>query len=219
MSEKTVYHGSRIIVKTPDIRKSRPDTDFGPGFYCTEIEDLAMEWACSIDRSGYSNRYEIDMSSLKSLDLNSDEYTPLHWLAILVSNRSVRISAPIQKQSIEFLLKNYLIDIKKYDIIIGPRADDSYFAIVEMFLMNTITIEQLNRALNLGDWGDQFVIKSKKAYESIRFVDATPADHRIYYPKRKKRDEDAVTSFQQMLREVGIEGTYMRDILSNEKGE
>lgn len=214
MEIKTIYHGSGVVVEKPDISKSRPDTDYGIGFYCTEDENLAKEWACNEGHSGYSNRYEIDISMLHILNLNSDGYSPLNWIALLLKNRSFRIRAPIQRRGIRWLLNNCLIDIAEYDVIIGHRADDSYTAIVEMFLMNTITIEQLTRALNLGDWGDQFVLKSPKAYGAIRFMDAVPADHTYYYPKRKRRDENARLRFLNMLDETDINGTYLKDIIS-----
>ena len=192
MADITIYHGSPYIVKTPDISKSRYDTDFGRGFYCTCDAELAKEWACDERRSGYINSYTIDTSNLRILDLHDEIYSPLNWLALLVNNRAVRVRTPLQRRAIEWLKNEYLVDVDKFDIVVGYRADDSYFSIVRAFVMNSISLEQLTQALHLGGWGDQFVIKSKKAYSLIHYLESVPVDHKVYYPKRKKRNDESL---------------------------
>ena len=213
MKKKTIYHGSGVIVSKPDIRKSRPDTDYGPGVYCTEDVELAREWACDEKHSGYLNRYEIDISKMKILNLNSDDYSVLSWLALLVKNRATQIRTPLQQEVIRWIIDNHLMDISDYDVIIGYRADDSYFDIVNMFLLNTISLEQLSTAFTLGDWGDQFVLKSDKAFSEICFIGSEPVDTRIYYPKRKLRDEKARSDFFNMAGRIDKTGTFIRDLI------
>ena len=53
--------------------------------------------------------------------------------------------------------------------MIGYRADDSYFSFAQDFINGTISYRQLNRAMHLGKLGQQFVLKSKKAFERIAF--------------------------------------------------
>lgn len=213
MDIKTIYHGSKVIVKKPDIRRCRPDTDYGAGFYCTEEVELAKEWACGENQSGYANRYELDVSGLSVLDLHSDAYSLLNWLALLVKNRPIRVRTPLQRRAVDYLVGNYLLDVSGYDVITGYRADDSYYDIVRAFVVNMISYEQLSQALKLGNWGYQFVLKSEKAFSEIRFMEAVPASHTDYYTKRKKRDEQAVIAFYQMLEKTEAAGTYMRDLL------
>ena len=43
----TLYHGSEQIVEAPAFGLGRQNNDFGLGFYCTESEALAKEWAVS----------------------------------------------------------------------------------------------------------------------------------------------------------------------------
>ena len=40
-------------------------------------------------------------------------------------------------------MEKYNIDISEYDLIIGYRADDSYFRFAEDFLNNSISVEKL----------------------------------------------------------------------------
>lgn len=56
----TLYHGSEQIVEAPAFGLGKQNNDFGLGFYCTESEALAKEWAVSSLRNGFANRYSLD---------------------------------------------------------------------------------------------------------------------------------------------------------------
>ena len=64
-------------------------------------------------------------------------------------------------------MEKYNIDISEYDLIIGYRADDSYFRFAEDFLNNSISVEKLERAMYLGKLREQIVLKSEKAFEQL----------------------------------------------------
>lgn len=55
----TIYHGSKQIVEVPAFGLGKKNNDFGLGFYCTQSDDLAREWAVSSLQDGFSNRYQI----------------------------------------------------------------------------------------------------------------------------------------------------------------
>lgn len=40
-----LYHGSTVIVKSPNIQRGRKATDFGKGFYTTTNFEQAKKWA------------------------------------------------------------------------------------------------------------------------------------------------------------------------------
>lgn len=44
----TVYHGGTEIIKFPNVQIGRPNLDFGPGFYITDIYTQAKDWANKI---------------------------------------------------------------------------------------------------------------------------------------------------------------------------
>lgn len=52
------YHGSKEIVKSPEIRMQRYNKDFFFGFYCTIIAEQAICWAIRFNGIGYLNEYE-----------------------------------------------------------------------------------------------------------------------------------------------------------------
>lgn len=215
--KQVIFHGSEKIIEQPIFGRGKPYNDYGKGFYCTENRELAKEWACSRESAGYANCYEIDTGGLNILDLSSDEYHILHWMALLLEYRRPVISSPIAKSGMDYLKKRWLIDLSDIDIIKGYRADDSYFSFARAFLNNQISIEQLSVAMSLGKLGEQIVIKSEEAFARLRFTSYEIADSNIYFGKRVSRDGRAREEYLRMLEESGIEGIYLRDIL--QRGE
>ena len=83
----TLFHGSEKVIEHPVFGAGKKHNDFGLGFYCTESEALAKEWAVSSLRDGFANRYTLDTEYLHILNLNSPDYTILNWIAVLVEHR------------------------------------------------------------------------------------------------------------------------------------
>lgn len=213
MAEKTLYHGSVDVIPKPEYGKGNLHNDYGLGFYCTENLSLAGEWAVTGTEDGYVNEYTIQTNGLKILNLSSPEYTILHWLALLLNHRTLQRSTPVAKRAFEFLTANYLPDISAYDAIVGYRADDSYFSFARAFAGNEISLTQLGYAMRLGKLGEQFVLKSEKAFSKIRFVKSERAERSLYYRLRKERDEAARAAFQAELDKEDLNGLFMRDII------
>lgn len=187
----TIYHGSPTVVQKPDLKHSKKNNDFGVAFYCTRDNELAKEWSVAGKNSGFSNRYSLDIEGLKILNLNTPEYSVLNWIAILVKHRFFSLTTPLKKEAYDYFINNYYIDVDDYDIIIGYRADDSYFRLADDFLSNTISVAQLSKALMLGNLGEQVVIKSEKAIARLKFEGYEIADSEIYLEKREKRNKVA----------------------------
>ncbi|MBR4437584.1 MAG: DUF3990 domain-containing protein [Bacteroidales bacterium] len=214
MARIEIFHGSGKIINKPEFGVGNPKNDYGLGFYCTKSLELAKEWASTEGCDGFANKYEIDTTSLSVLNLNSSSYNILNWLAILLDNRTFETKTPLANRAKEYLLENFLPDYKRYDIIVGYRADDSYFSFSKSFLDNGISLEQLNRAMHLGKLGQQFVIKSERAFEKIKYIESIPSENQLYYPKRSLRDIKAREEFYQMLKETPVDNAqYVIDIL------
>lgn len=216
MNKRILYHGSPEILPSPAYGKGKPYNDYGRGFYCTEHPELAKEWACSENTDGYANKYEIDTTGLSILNLSGDDYTILHWLALLMEYRIFRISTPIMKLGADWLKEHFLIDLSSYDAVVGYRADDSYFSFARAFINNEISLSQLSYAMHLGKLGEQFVLKSPSAFEKLRFISYELVDNREYYAKRKARDDEARNAYRTELEKDIFTGLYMRDIIREE---
>lgn len=208
----TIYHGSEKIVENPTFGEGKKNNDFGLGFYCTESEDLAKEWAVSSLRNGFANKYTIDTEYMRILNLNSPEYTILNWIAVLVEHRLFSIKTPVARRAKQYLIDNFSINVNAYDIITGYRADDSYFDYAESFLNNAISVEQLARAMRLGKLGEQIVIKSQFAFSQLKFEGFDIAEKEEFYVLRKSRDDEANKLYFEMLEEES-DGLYIQDII------
>lgn len=60
---------------------------------------------------------------------------------------------------------------------------------------NTISCQRLAEALRLGNLGEQIVIRSQKAFDSLKFLGYEIAEADVYYPLRKQRNEKARLEF------------------------
>lgn len=197
MSNKLiVYHGSPKIIAKPAFGVGNPQNDYGLGFYCTESVELAKEWACSVETDGFANQYTLDLTGLSVLSLTGGDYSILNWLFVLLENRKFRIGGDIAKQAKSYIFENFAVDYKNYDIIKGYRADDSYFSFANAFLNNTISVAQLERAMVLGKLGEQIVLMTPKAFDSIEFMDSIAAPKEIYLPQKLARDTAAREDFR-----------------------
>ncbi|WP_308687390.1 DUF3990 domain-containing protein, partial [uncultured Treponema sp.] len=117
--KKKIYHGSNKIIEKPIFGFGKAINDYGLGFYCTEELDMAKEWGVSKNSNGYANIYELETGGLTVLDLNSEKYTILHWLAILLENRIFDIGSALAQEAKNYLLKNFSVPYKDYDIVTG----------------------------------------------------------------------------------------------------
>ncbi len=208
----TLYHGSEKVIEVPTFGEGKKTNDFGLGFYCTESEALAKEWAVSSLRDGFCNRYTLDIEYLNILKLNSPDYTILNWIAVLVEHRLFAIKTPVARRAKRYLIDNFGINVNAYDLITGYRADDSYFDYAESFLNNGISVEQLAKAMQLGKLGEQIVLKSKFAFSCIQFEGFDVAEKEEFYVLRKARNDEANRLYFEMLEEEN-DGLFIQDII------
>lgn len=106
-----LYHGSNIYIEQIDLNKSKPNKDFGKGFYLSENEKQAQEMALfkSLQLGGdpVVSKFEFDNSimctpilKIKTFNEYSEE-----WADFVFANREG-------------------IEVEKYDIVYGPIAND-----------------------------------------------------------------------------------------------
>lgn len=191
-----IYHGSQQIVEVPKFGIGKKYHDYGQGFYCTENIELAKEWACSVKNDGYSNKYHLALDGMNVMHLTKGEFNILNWLAILLAHRKFDINSPIGNNAREFILTHFMPDMSDVDVMIGYRADDSYFSFAEDFVNNTISLRDLNLAMQLGTLGEQVVLLSERSFQQIEFIEYEVADYQEYYYKRAKRDQSARTEYK-----------------------
>lgn len=213
-----LWHGSQQVVESPSLTRCRPHNDYGPGFYCTRHVKLAREWACPVLHDGFANHYRLDDEGLRTLDLSEPRHRILTWLALLLENRVVDLSNPVAREGRAFLLERCLIDTSGFDLIRGPRADDSYFSFARAFLNNTISVSQLARAMRLGELGEQVALVSERSFGRLEFVEAEPVSCVPYYALRTRRDHEARRRHANIADGFDREGIYLRDLVTGGVG-
>ena len=207
----TLFHGSDKEITKPVLGAGRADCDYGSGFYLSDDYNVAKMWAANYANGGYVNTYKIDLSNLRILWLNhSNLEEVMTWLALLCAHRIDKETANIAKDEVEFLKKNYLPKINEYDVIVGYRADDSYYVYSKAFLTNELPFELLKEAMELGNLGLQHVLISKKAFDQIIFV---KSDHVPHDDNYDSLEENANKQYEKIIRKRTIHQTYLRDII------
>lgn len=114
-----IYHGSKAVVESPEIRIQKYNKDFYFGFYCSLFQEQAIRWAVRIDGRGYLNEYLYtpdDRLNIKRFPEMSEE-----WLNFIVS---CRLGVP-----------------HDFDIVEGPMANDTIFNYVQNFADGKISRE------------------------------------------------------------------------------
>lgn len=109
----TLYHGTNAKFETIDLSFSKPNKDFGRGFYLSADKEQAMEMAkAKVDQfeSGTPTvmAYEMDEPRMDELKvLRFDAYSE-EWAKFILLNRNNTSGKPAHD----------------YDIVIGPIAND-----------------------------------------------------------------------------------------------
>lgn len=215
--ERILYHGSEFVIRSPEYGKGNIHNDYGLGFYCCTNKELAKEWAAKRTGRGFVNSYSLRDDNLKILDLTKPPFdSVLYWVALLLNNRE--LSNEITNnypRELKYLREKYLINTGKYDVIIGYRADDSYFRFPISFLRSEITLESLNKVFLAGELGKQYVVLSKKAFSLLKFLDfeeAIEQSKQNYYKRKNKADH----IYEELLNEDRYaKGTKLRDLVAD----
>ena len=163
-----------------------------------------------------ANHYKLNLDGLSVLNLNGPEYTILNWLAVLLENRKFNVADGLPQRAKEYLLESFKVDYKDYDIIVGYRANDSYFSYAGDFVNGTLSLSDLSEAMRLGKLGEQVVLKSEKAFEALTFVEAVEAQRQEYFAKYKTRDQEARDKYRQIAsKPMAEKEIYVLDIIRN----
>ena len=148
-----LYHGSFIEINKPDLKHSRPNVDFGKGFYTTPIYEQAVKWCSKFKKRGKNGivtRYEFDENDNKALKiLKFDSYSE-EWLNFILNCRRGK-------------------DNTDYDMVIGGVANDKVFNTVELFFDGLIDKTEAIGRLRYEKPNLQIAFRTDKALTYLHF--------------------------------------------------
>ena len=143
-----LYHGSKTIVESPEIRIQKYNKDFYLGFYCTLLPEQAIRWATRFDGIGYLNEYL---------------YTP---------NDTLRVKhfPEMSEEWLDFILKcRRKQDSSDYDIVMGGVANDKVFNTVELYFDHLIDKQEAIKRLRYEKPNMQICFRSERALKQLHF--------------------------------------------------
>ena len=142
-------------------------------------------------------------------------------ILIQVCERASRVSQlPNTDCSISDSLKSVRKSVLIYEtiiVIIGYRADDSYFSYARDFISGVISYEQLGKAMQLGSLGEQYCLKTEKAFQHLKFIAKEHVPSAEWYSKKMLRDRNAQNGYKDMEKETYHRGElYISRIIDEE---
>jgi len=140
-----VYHGTNLIIEQPKIINRFKTLDFGEGFYTTVNENQARDFALKVCErrvptlypvvNCYEFKKDLNIFSVLKFDAPDEK-----WLDFVVERR-----------------KGIVLE-KKYDLIIGPVANDDVFGTIILYETGQIDKESAIKRF-----------KVKKLYNQVVF--------------------------------------------------
>lgn len=201
----TLYHGNKNISMVPAFGMGEVHNDYGQGFYTTPDKELGKEWAWGTytrGDHGFLHVYTIDIRDLNLLDLT--KLDSVHWIAELLAHRTINFEGKeVVQDTVSRFNQLYKLPTDSYDIIIGYRADDSYFRYAEDFASGLIYKETLETALRYGYLGLQVFIKSRKAFSCLQKVGVEEVPE-IYKQKYTRRDRNARQQYEMARTTISV---------------
>ncbi len=215
----SVYHGNKNSKTIPKYDGGVSDNDYGSGFYLTPDIELAREWPQSPYSIGTSclHSYTLDLRDLKVLDLTKESFR--YGIAELLYNRDVGTDVwDIQRYRQRYVKEYRHPNISEFDVIIGYRADDSFFKYIKDFIGDRLTEEELRDVMQYGGLGLQVCLKSEKSFEKLVKADKIRKVEEKYRKRYAARDAKAKREYQQYLtnlqfKKEGTRGLFIGQVL------
>ncbi|MCL2284031.1 MAG: DUF3990 domain-containing protein [Fibromonadales bacterium] len=152
-----LYHGGTEIIEKPEIRIANRPVDFGDGFYTTSNFEQASNFAkLRADfrkmKFGIVNVYEIDEKLFTDFAILKFKSPNEEWLDfVLDCRRGGKL-------------------FEKYDLIIGPVANDRVFRVLDFYEAGVFTKERAIEELLPYKLSNQYAFFNKDLISNLKFV-------------------------------------------------
>jgi hypothetical protein len=165
-----LYHGSNMEIEKIELGKCRPCKDFGKGFYTSPIQEHAWKMAKRTVRLNKEGRpcvtaFSFDDSLISSSTMKIKQFTnpDKEWARFVINNRN---------RNFRDTLSNDCNIDAKFDIVIGPVANDDIVALMDVFLAGLISDDVLARELTFRELTSQISFHTEKSVACLRKTEA-----------------------------------------------
>lgn len=153
-----LYHGSNVEIKVPCLIPSKRLLDFGAGFYLTSDFEQAKKWAVRTAKNRGENVplvsvFQVEEYEMKNLEVLLFETPGREWLKYISANRTGKVV------------------MDKYDIVIGPVANDQAIRTVNNYLKNYFSEDIAIQLLLPQKLKDQYAFKTERALEILNYIE------------------------------------------------
>ena len=163
-----LYHGSNIVIDSINLAMCRPYKDFGKGFYLTDIKEQAEKMAVRVSKiyggSPVVNIFEIQDDFRKTDGIKVKDFgleTTEEWAKFVMNNRNRTFTN----------VKDDLCNKdNKYDIVIGPVADDNMALLFRQYENEIIDFETLLKGMIYKKTSSQYSFHTEKSIKLLRKV-------------------------------------------------
>jgi len=154
-----IFHGTNVIIGKPRIMNRFKTLDFGEGFYTTENEEQARIFAVKVcERRAPPLRPVVNCyafnGNLADFSVLRFDAPDAQWLDFVVGRR----------RGIELN--------PKYDIIIGPVADDDVFGTIVLYEAGQLDKESAIRRFKVKRLYNQVVFCNDRVLDGLTFIEA-----------------------------------------------
>lgn len=165
MENRVLYHGSDVIVRTPDLYAGIPRHDFGRAFYLTASKEQAIKWnkhkmvRHSVDPQKIEYDYLVswfrfEQAKLNQLKVRVFDKPDKNWLHYVMKNR----------ENIEIAVRN------DYDLVIGPVMDGTRSWItLKLYSQRKISFDKTIEKIKPEKLKDQWAFKTIKAINLLSY--------------------------------------------------
>ena len=202
-----LFHGAKYEIKGEiNPKHLNGKKDFGAGFYLGENFASAASWICDYQAGSVYAFYLKKQQKLKYINFKVDR----NWMYAILYYRGM-LEDYLPNEEVNKLIS----EINKADYIIAPIADNQMYDTLTAFALKEITDEQCLHALSANNLGKQFVIKTKKAVDSLVLIE------RMYLCEKEKeyylKDKDILSTEGRNKASLSIEayrrkGQYIDEI-------
>jgi hypothetical protein len=153
-------------VREVNLNRCRPYKDFGKGFYMTAIKKQALQMAMRSTKiyggSPVVSSFEFNTEEIAHLSVLRFDKPSEKWAIFVMNNRNRRFK---DFDNMECNHDN------KYDLVIGPIANDDLALLFRQFANGLVDIDVLCRGMEYKELTNQYSFHTEKAITLLHYKD------------------------------------------------